>query len=411
MSVESDEEQSDVGDLISEADGETLDQIASAIADQVSTQASKNDAEEIVSKVINEMKNEFPELEIRSKNLDNVLTKFRKKKLSTIQSKGQYRTKLDYIEQYFTEEVAAETSDELTSEDIDEFSDWREYQSLDRKEPLSKVTLKDDLYLFREFVTYMAKHKLVPLRFVHVIEIPSIDYESGEGVDEKLLDPELAEASLEHLRRYHYASRDNVAMEIFCSTGRRRGGVVGLDVESYNPEELLLKFEHSEETPLKKDENSERKVKISEQTAKVVEEYIANNRVDAVDEDGRKPLLTTTHGRISPSTLKKLAYRWTRPCKVGFECPHNRDPAECDAALDNNQAYKCPSSRSPHHIRTGFITDRKNCGVSAEAIEFRADVSPPVQRLHYDLPDESDERARYEDEFLEASKDSDSGFN
>lgn len=409
MSVETDENHSDVDELIDGVDDETLDQIASAVADQVSTQASKSNTEEIVSRVISEMKNEFPELEIRSKNLNAVLSKFRKKKLASVDSKRQYGTKLDYIEQYFTEEVDADTTDELSSEDIEEYSDWRKYQSLDREKPLSDVTLRDDLYLFREFNTYLARHKLIPLRFLKVIKIPEIDYKSGQGVDEKLLDPVLARESREYLRRYHYASRDHVVMEILCLTGRRRSGVVALDVESYNPETKMLAFEHSDETPLKNNENSEREFQLTEYAANVIEEYIENIRIDTVDKYGRNPLVTTKFGRISTNTVKKIAYRWTRPCKVGLDCPHDRDPAACKAALKNNDAFKCPSSRAPHHIRTGFITDRKNVGVSAEAIEYQCDVTPEVQRLHYDLPEEFDERERYEDELREASENSD-GF-
>ena len=410
MSVETDEDHSDVDKLIDGVDDETLDQIASAVADQVSTQASKSDTEEIVSRVISEMKNEFPELEIRSKNLDDVLSKFRKKKLASVDSKRQYRTKLDYIEQYFTEEIDAETTDELSSEDIEEYSDWRKYQSLNREKPLSDVTLKDDLYLFREFITYLAKHKLVPLRFVHVIDIPSIDYQSGEGVDEKLLDPKLARTSREYLRRYHYASSDHVVMEILCLTGQRRSGVVALDVESFNPETRMLELKHSDETPLKNNENSEREFHLTEYTANVIDEYIENIRIDTIDKYGRNPLVTTKFGRISTDTVKKIAYRWTRPCKVGLNCPHDRDPAVCDAALKNNDAFRCPSSRAPHHIRTGYITDRKNAGVSAEAIDYLCNVTPAVQNLHYDHPEPDDERQRYESEFKEANTNSDSGF-
>ncbi|ERG99154.1 MAG: hypothetical protein J07HQX50_00296, partial [Haloquadratum sp. J07HQX50] len=84
---------------------------------------------------------------------------------------------------------------------------------------------------------------------------------------------------------------------------------------------------------------------------------------------------------------------------------------ECEAAQKNNAAFKCPSSRAPHHIRTGYITDQKNRGVSSDAIQQRCDVSPRVQDQHYDLPDSSGERERYEDEFKNADEDPDSGFS
>lgn len=44
---------------------------------------------------------------------------------------------------------------------------------------------------------------------------------------------------------------------------------------------------------------------------------------------------------------------------VGIDCPHDRDPEDCEAAQKNNSASKCPSSRAPHHIRKGYTTDQK----------------------------------------------------
>jgi hypothetical protein len=129
------------------------------------------------------------------------------------------------------------------------------------------------------------------------------------------------------------------------------------------------------------------------------------------DSDGREPLLTKGNGRIGLSTLQKIAYKWTRPCAVGLGCLHDRDPEDCEAAQQNNSAYKCPSSRAPHHIRTGYITDQKNRGVSSDAIDQRCDVSPRVQDQHYDLPDSTEERERFEDEFRDAEDAPDSGFD
>ena len=91
--------------------------------------------------------------------------------------------------------------------------------------------------------------------------------------------------------------------------------------------------------------------------------------------------------------------------------PGYNPPEDCEAAQKNNSAFKCPSSRAPHHIRTGYITDQKNRGVSSDAIDQRCDVTPRVQDQHYDLPDDAEERERYDEEFRNADDDPNSGFN
>jgi hypothetical protein len=191
--------------------------------------------------------------------------------------------------------------------------------------------------------------------------------------------------------------------------------VAGLDVSDYNNDdsddtEPTLDFVHRESTTLKNDEASEYQMQLDEPVPTILDDYLEETRPSVTDEKGREPLLTAGDGRLSPETLKKYAYKWSRPCKIGLGCPHNRDPDTCEAAQKNNSAYKCPSSRSPHQYRTGYITDQRNRGVSAEAIDIRCDVTPRVQDLHYDQPDDSEEHERVEDELRNADDDPDSGF-
>lgn len=91
----------------------------------------------------------------------------------------------------------------------------------------------------------------------------------------------------------------------------------------------------------------------------IIQDYIADKRPAETDEQGQSPLLTKGDQKISPSTLQKISYKWTRPCMVGIDCPHDRDPEDCEAAQKNNSTSKCPSSRAPHHIRKGYTTDQK----------------------------------------------------
>jgi len=118
------------------------------------------------------------------------------------------------------------------------------------------------MYLFREFIQYMIEHRMAPARFEKRIEIPEIDYESGEGVDKKKLDPEIAKAALEYLRKYQYADVEHVSMELMCQSGPRKGGLIGRDVPDFDYEERILQYETQETTPLKNDEGSEREISL-----------------------------------------------------------------------------------------------------------------------------------------------------
>jgi site-specific recombinase XerC len=367
--------------------------------------------EQIASSVVDEMEESFPELSLKSRPMDEVLGEFREVKLEDVDSTGQYKRKLNYLQTYLEDEACIETTDELTSEDVERYDKWRKYESLSRDEPLADTTLTDDLYLFREFIRYLIEHRMAPVRFEKCVEIPEIDYDGGEGVDEKKLDPEIAKASLEYLRKYKYASVEHVSMVLMCESGPRKSGLIGCDVGDFDYDERTLKYEHQETTQLKNDEGSEREITLYGDVPEIIQDYLDDKRPPETDEEGREPLLTKGDGRMSPSTLQKIAYMWTRPCEVGLACPHDRDPEKCEAAQKNNSAFKCPSSRAPHHIRTGYITDQKNRGVSADGIEQRCDVTPRVQKLHYDLPDDTEERERFEDEFRNAADDPDSGFN
>lgn len=365
--------------------------------------------EDVASVLVDEFADSFPELTLKSRKLNEVLQEFRKMKLEEVSSESHYETKLDYIQEFISGEIKAETTDDFSSEEVERFQRWRKYDSLNRDTPLADNTLRDDLYLYREFVQYLIQHRMVPERFETLIDIPVVDYGSGEGVDEKKLEPEIAQAALSYLNTYKYADCEHVAMVLMCESGPRKRGLQGLNTSDFNYKKRVLRFVHSEELPLKNNEDSEREITLYDETPEIINDYLENKRPAVTDSEG-EPLLTKGDGRIARSTVQKIAYKWTRPCEIGIECPHDRNPNTCEAAQKNNLAYKCPSSRAPHHIRTGYITNQKNRGVSSDAIDHRCDVSGRVQDKHYDLPNLTEERNRFEDEFLNGDEDSNSGF-
>lgn len=168
-------------------------------------------------------------------------------------------------------------------------------------------------------------------------------------------------------------------------TGMRIGTVRALDVDDYNGDEQYLELRHRPEagTPLKNGESAERFVGISERTCRVLDDYIHTNRAAVTDEHGREPLAATPRGRRSRTSLRRLVYYWTCPCRVGMECPHDRDPEECDATQWDT-ASECPSSVSPHPVRRGAITEFLRQDVPEAVVSDRMDVSPDVLDAHYD---------------------------
>lgn len=93
-------------------------------------------------------------------------------------------------------------------------------------------------------------------------------------------------------------------------------------------------------------------------------------------------------------------YGITRPCWVGMECPHEKDPEDCRAANYKKAASKCPSTQSPHPLRRSAITYHLNQDWPKEKLSERANVSVSVLDDHYDARTEN-EKATTRKQYLE----------
>jgi hypothetical protein len=131
----------------------------------------------------------------------------------------------------------------------------------------------------------------------------------------------------------------------------------------------------------------------------VVDEYLAGERHDVYDDYGREPLLASTVGRPSTNAVRAWTYLATVPC-LYTECPHGNERATCEY-VDYNHASKCPSSRSPHQVRTGSITWQRNRGVPADVVSRRVNSSVRVIEEHYDKPNEIEEMEKRRRQFLD----------
>lgn len=268
---------------------------------------------------------------------------------------------------------------------VSELNGWTiEQFEIARRTDLAPVSLKGQMASVKQFVIYLARIEAVDEGLPDKVEIPTVD-RSEESSDEKLA-VEDAEALIEFFRDgvANYGTVKHVVLEILWHVGCRQSGLRALDIGDFDAERQSLSFRHRPDkgTPLKNGLNSERMVAIPEAVADVVQFYVKRERKDKHDAHGRKPLITTNQGRPVEGTIRGWTYMATQPC-LHMPCPHNKDRGTCDWTI-RDTASNCPSSRSPHPIRTGSITWHLHRGVPPRVVSERADVSQRVLEQHYD---------------------------
>jgi len=282
---------------------------------------------------------------------------------------------------------------------------------------IQKNTLNNQLGTIRQFLEFAIKANAVEPVVASQVDVPHVS--KDERINREKLPTQRAKDILAHLDRFEYASRDHVIAFLLWETGARAGSLRALDLEDiyldeddldrlrYQEdldvsrsvlEEILddvelpfLYFRHRPETdtPLKKKGAGERPVNITEELGEVLGAHIRVQRVESTDEHGRKPLLTSKKdpGRISVSGIRVRAYVLTQPCQVGKECPHDRDPSECEAREHGRQS-RCPSVRSPHKWRTGSVTWHRDRGWAPEEIATKMATSVELVNSVYDQPEQ-----------------------
>lgn len=308
------------------------------------------------------------------------------------QTVSEYRRKLNHFQQ-FCEKRGIDNLNDLNGRVLHDFRRYRRVESAPQTEPLSPKTMRDDMYLFRDFIAFLEEIEAVPTNLSNKIRIPELDEDDGvRNID---IAPDRVNKILNYLERYEYASRPHVVWVFHVHTGRRPGGLYALDLEDLNldREDPYIELKHRPgETELKNGDAGETEIYISEEVARVFRDYIDQNRIDTVTENGREPFLTTTHGRLSKTTMRRYVYKFSRPCVVTGECPHDRDVESCEATGSDDAASKCPSSRPPYALRHGYITSKLRDGTPPEIIGGRCDVSEKVIERHYDERDEQEKR-------------------
>lgn len=285
------------------------------------------------------------------------------------------------------EEKGIENMNALNGRDLYEYRVWRREgnYSKSKVDELAPKSLKTQLSTLRAFLRFCQTIEAVPEDLYLKVPIPNLSH--GDEVSDSKIVPERVPPILDYITTYHYASRDHVVTLLLWHCGARSGGIRALDLQDVELDgaEPIVRFVHRPEsdTPLKNEEQSERANRVSGRVARILEDYIADKRRDRVDDHGRDPLVTTSHGRISISSIRNTIYRVTRPCWIGDECPHDKDPNSCEWNT-YHACSKCPSTRSPHDFRKARVTKFRNDGVSKGVVSDELDASGDILDKHYD---------------------------
>jgi site-specific recombinase XerD len=267
--------------------------------------------------------------------------------------------------------------------------DIETYETRRRQEGLKTISLNKEAHTLKSFLEYCARVELVDESLPEKVAPP--DVPKVERVDETRLHTEQARALLDYHETADYASRAHALLALVWYTGARLGAIRGLDLRDYDSDAQLVEFHHrpDEGTPLKNDVDGERAIGLPPAVCDLLDVYIEEHRHDVHDDAGRSPLLTSSVGRPVRNTVRAWMYLATVPC-LHTACPHGNDPETCDF-LTQTTASQCPSSRSPHQVRTGSITWQLNRGIPTEVVAKRVNTSVRILERHYDQPTKREE--------------------
>jgi site-specific recombinase XerD len=277
-----------------------------------------------------------------------------------------------YRMNHFLEWCETEGIDNLNSlsgRDIQRYRLW-----IADDDDLNALTMKNMMSGLRVFIKWAGSVEAVPENLYSKLMIPRV--RRSEQSSEEILETERAEKIIAYLSRYEYASTHHVLLALLWETGMRVGAANGLDLADVHLDEERIELAHRPDqgTTLKNGNSGERLVALSSDLTQVLEDYVDAIRYDVTDNYGREPLLTTQHGRMGQTTIRRNINKVTAPCYVGDSCP------DCKQDTDK----KCPEAVSPHAIRRGSITHFLTEDVPVDVVSDRMNVSRKVLDKHYD---------------------------
>ncbi|WP_340099666.1 tyrosine-type recombinase/integrase [Salinibaculum salinum] len=283
-----------------------------------------------------------------------------------------YRYRLQYFLEWCEDNGIDNLNDlnDLTGRDLQQFHMWRK-----NSKDLAETTIRNHLCSLRVFLKWAASIEAVPPNLYDKLIIPQVGH--GDRHREEMLDSDTAQELLDYLRKYHFASTEHVVIVLLWETGMRIGAAMSINLQDvdFDDERIDLQHRPEEDTPLKNGTGGERPIAITPELTELLPEYVENRRRDVTDDNGRRPLLTTSEGRMHRSTIREIVYRVTAPCFRDLECP--------DCNKDTTKT--CPEAVYPHAIRRGSITHFLSEDVPVEILSDRMNESPIPQSSHQKL--------------------------
>lgn len=267
----------------------------------------------------------------------------RRKQENTPSTVRSYENRLTRFVQWAEEEQIESMSD-LSGWDLDEYRAHREAQDV------SPCTLKGQMMAVKQLLDYCASIDVVDDELAEKVNIPTLTRD--EETNDDLLESDDALSLVQFFRSSstYFGLPMHAFLEVAWHVGARMGGLRALDLRDFDPDRQTLEFRHRPPTRLKNKKEGERVVGISDPVVEALESYIARERFEKRDENGREPLFCGRQGRPSKTTFRAWSYMATQPC-VYKKCPHGERREACKYTR-RNFASGCPSSRSPHMIRT-----------------------------------------------------------
>ena len=258
---------------------------------------------------------------------------------------------------------------DLSGRDIQKYRLWR-----GENDDINKLTLRMQMSTLRVFLKWAASMEAVPENLYTKVMVPRV--QRSQRQRDEMLEAEDAEAILQHLSTYEYASTPHLLLALLWETGMRMGAANGIDLRDVDLDEEYIHLIHrpDEGTTLKNGQSGERLIAITPELTGLIRDHIEAKRYDVTDDHGREPLLTTEYGRMCRTTIRRVVYRITAPCYRKLSCP--------DCNSDSEE--KCPDAVSPHAIRRGSITHYLTEDIPVEIVSDRMNVSRKVLDEHYD---------------------------
>lgn len=304
-----------------------------------------------------------------------------------------YRKSLATFEEYAAD-AGIETLEGISLWSAGQYTDWL----LEEERDYASATIASKQKQARRWLKWLESQGLVDIGTHLAIE--PLQLEDKEQTSSDILRPQRLREFLGFYRdsMRHRGTRAHALLEVIGHTGCRRSGIRALDVGDFDADDRTLQFINRPESGsrLKRGQIHQRKVVLSEEPSRVLEEFIARERARKHDQYGRKPLFASTQGRPAESSITRWLYLATLPCLM-MDCPHGKHRPSCEWT-EGSEASKCPSSKSPHPVRRGSITWQLNIGRDINDVADRAATTPDVIRRYYDQPDlDEDLRRRITD--------------